>query len=151
FATSPDGRTIAVISFPSDGNRGTFELIDTSDLRVVKRIRYKQSTPLGLAFSPDSTTLAVGSITFTSDETQDQSYVRLWDVNSGKPITSDLPGIPTGVWLWSIAFSPDGRTLAGGGPVYPTKHATLDAARRRGYPLSSAAPWQLAATFPTPP
>lgn len=150
FATSPDGRTIAVISFPSGGNRGTIELIDTSDLRVVKRIRYKQSTPLGLAFSPDSTTLAVGSITFTSDETQDQSYVRLWDVNSGKPITSDLPGIPTGVWLWSMAFSPDGRTLAGGGPVYPTKHATLDAARGRVYLWSSAAPGQLAGSFGTP-
>jgi WD40 repeat protein/DNA-binding SARP family transcriptional activator len=150
FATSPDGRRIAVISFPSDGNRGTIELIDTSDLRVVKRIRYKQSTPLGLAFSPDSTTLAVGSITFTHAETQDQSYVRLWDVDSGKPITSDLPGIPTGVWLWSIAFSPDGRTLAGGGPVYPTKDASLDAASGRVYLWSTAAPGQLMGSFGTP-
>jgi WD40 repeat protein/DNA-binding SARP family transcriptional activator len=149
FATSPDGRTIAVISLASDGNRGTIALIDTSDLRVVKRIRYPESTPMGLAFSPDSTTLAVGSITFTGDETRDQSYVRLWDVDSGKPMTSDLPGIPTGVWLWSIAFSADGRTLAGGGPVYPTKDASLDAASGRVYLWSTAAPGQLAGSFET--
>jgi WD40 repeat protein/DNA-binding SARP family transcriptional activator len=150
FATSPDGRTIAVISLPSDGNEGTIELIDTSDLRVVKRIRYRQSAPMGLAFSPDSTTLAVGSITFTDDETQDQSHVRLWDVYSGKPMTSDLPGIPTGVWLWSIAFSTDGRTLAGGGPVYPTKDASLDQASGRVYLWSTAAPGQLPGSIETP-
>jgi WD40 repeat protein len=102
-----------------------------------------------LAFSPDSTTLAVGSITFTDDERQDQSYVRLWDVDSGKPMTSDLPGIQTGVWLWSIAFSPDGHTLAGGGPVYPTKDASLDAASGRVYLWSTAAPGQLAGSFET--
>jgi WD40 repeat protein len=149
FATSSDGRRIAVISFPPDGNRGTIELIDTSDLRVVRRIRYGQSTPLGLAFSPDSTRLAVSSVTFTGDETQDQSYVRLWDVDSGKPITSDLPGIPTGVWLWSLAFSPDGRALAGGGPVYQTKNASLDAASGRVYLWSTAAPGQLTGSFRT--
>jgi WD40 repeat protein len=103
-----------------------------------------------LAFSSDSTTLAVGSIIGTGDETQDQSYVRLWDVDSGKPVTSDLPGIPAGVWLWTIAFSPDGRTLAGGGPAYPTKDATLDQASGRVYLWTTTAPGQLPDSFETP-
>jgi WD40 repeat protein len=65
-------------------------------------------------------------------------------------MTSDLPGIPTGVWLWSIAFSPDGRTLAGAGPEYPTKDASLDQAAGRVYLWSPAAPGQLPGSFETP-
>lgn len=66
---------------------------------------------MGLAFSPDSSTLAVGSCCGPS-----RSYVRLWDVTSGRPETSDLPGIE-GTQVWALAFSPDGDTLAGGGTV----------------------------------
>ena len=66
---------------------------------------------MGLAFSPDSSTLAVGSWNGRS-----RSFVRLWDVISGRPETSDLPGIE-GTQVWALAFSPDGDTLAGGGPV----------------------------------
>jgi WD40 repeat protein len=149
FATSPDGRMIAVISWAPHGEAGTIELIDTSDLHVVKRITYAESTPEGLAFSPDSATLAVGSVTYSDDKTQVQSYVRLWDVDSGKPMTSDLPGIPPGVELWVVAYAPDGSTLAAGGPVYPTKDASLDAASGRVYLWSTAAPGQLAGSFET--
>jgi WD40 repeat protein len=42
--------------------------------------------------------------------------VRLWDVSSGRPKTSDLPGIE-GTQVWVLSFSPDGNTLAGGGIV----------------------------------
>jgi WD40 repeat protein len=149
FAMSPDGRLLAAISWPRD-RAGTIELIDTSDLHVVKRIRYAKSTPEGLAFSPDSTTLAVGSVTYPDDRTQVQSYVRLWDVDSGKPMTSDLPGIPPGVELWVVAYAPDGSTLAGGGPVYPTKDASLDEASGSVYLWSTVAPGQLADSFETP-
>jgi WD40 repeat protein len=140
---------LAVISWAPRGEAGTIELIDTSDLHAIRRIRYAKGEPVGLAFSPDSTTLGVSSITFTDDETQDQSYVRLWDVDSGKPMTSDLPGIPPGVWLWVIAFSPDGHTLACGGPVYPTKDASLDAASGRVFLWTTTAPGQLPDSFET--
>jgi WD40 repeat protein len=113
FAMSPDGRLIAVasVSNPQFGTAGTIALIDTSSLRVVRRIGYRGSSPMGLAFSPDSSTLAVGSCCGPS-----RSYVRLWDVTSGRPETSDLPGIE-GTQIWALAFSPDGNTLAGGGIV----------------------------------
>ena len=65
-------------------------------------------------------------------------------------MTSDLPGVPPGVELWVVAYAPDGNTLAGGGPVYPTKDASLDEASGRVYLWSTAAPGQLADSFETP-
>jgi WD40 repeat protein len=41
----------------------------------------------------------------------DDGDVKLWDVPTGK-LLSDLP---VGMTVWSLAFSPDGRTLAWGG------------------------------------
>jgi WD40 repeat protein/DNA-binding SARP family transcriptional activator len=115
FAISPNGRLIAVASVSgaqwTDGS-GTIALIDTSSLRVVLRIQYRGGSPMGLAFSPDSSTLAVGSWNYP----RYRSSVRLWNVASGRPKTSYLPGIH-GSQVWTFAFSPDGRTLAGGGIV----------------------------------
>jgi WD40 repeat protein len=62
------------------------------------------SYAIGLAFSPDSKTLAVGS----ADQT-----VHLWDVSA--PARPRLVGTPlTGPsgYAWAAAFSPDGETLA---------------------------------------
>jgi WD40 repeat protein len=135
---------IAVIGWVRHGEAGAIEVIDTADLHVVTRIRYPKSAPYGLAFSPNSMTLAVSSITFPDDDkTHDQSSVRLWDVESGEPTTSELPGIPTGTWLWALAFSPDGQTLAAGGPAYPTKDPSLDQASGRVYLWTTTAPGQL--------
>ncbi|WP_007510451.1 WD40 repeat domain-containing serine/threonine protein kinase [Pseudofrankia saprophytica] len=59
-------------------------------------------------FSPDSRTLAVGS---------DDATVRLWDVSNPtrrSPLGQPLTG-PPGTVVSSVAFSPDGHTLAAGG------------------------------------
>jgi WD40 repeat protein/energy-coupling factor transporter ATP-binding protein EcfA2 len=113
FAMSPDGRRLAVVSPPQTGVGGGIWLIDTSDLHVVRRIPQElngSSTPL--AFSPDSATLAVG--TWNGDRTD----VRLWDVASGK-MTATLHPAPAGQRLVTLAFSPDGSLLVGGGgPVH---------------------------------
>jgi DNA-binding SARP family transcriptional activator/WD40 repeat protein len=113
FALSPDGRMLAVPSSPPTGVGDGIWLIDTPDLRVVRRIPFKlngSSTPL--AFSPDSRTLAVG--TWNGERTE----VRLWDVASGR-MTAILHPIPDQQRLVTLAFSPDGSLLVGGGgPVH---------------------------------
>jgi DNA-binding SARP family transcriptional activator/WD40 repeat protein len=112
FAISPDGRMLAVPSSPETGVGDGIWLIDTSDLHVVRRIPLElngSSTPL--AFSPDSATLAVGTWN------HDRSDVRLWDVASGRMTAILHP--PFSQRLVTLAFSPDGSLLVGGGgPVH---------------------------------
>ncbi|MEO8217928.1 MAG: WD40 repeat domain-containing protein [Acidobacteriota bacterium] len=61
----------------------------------------------GLALSPDHNTLAVGNDTY--------NVVKMWDTNSGALRT--LEGRDSSIN--AVAFSPDGKSLAGGGVGYP--------------------------------
>jgi DNA-binding SARP family transcriptional activator/WD40 repeat protein len=135
FAMSPDGRMLAVPSSSKTGVGDGIWLIDTPDLHVVRRIPLKlngSSTPV--AFSPDSKTLAVG--TWNDDRTD----VRLWDVRSGR-MTAILRPTAANQRLVTLAFSPDGSLLVGGGgPVH----------RGLVYVWSPATPNQPPGQFRTP-
>jgi len=112
FAISPDGETIAVPSSREGyrfGEGGEVELIDASTLRIRAVIPYGDATPEGLGFSPDSATLAIGAWSFD----RFVSEVRLWDVESGRPISDDLPGIAPNSIVWGLSYSPDGSMIAG--------------------------------------
>ena len=126
---SPDGTTIAAASVNTDSVQ-LWRLTDADGLvRAGPDLGGMASYPIGLAFTPDSRTLAIGN----SDKN-----VYLWDVASPahpRPLGAPLTG-PSGQ-TWSLAISPDGKTLAAGAndgtvwlwnladPAHPALAATL--------------------------
>jgi eukaryotic-like serine/threonine-protein kinase len=95
---SPDGRILA--AYQRDAGVELWDMV-THTLRT--RLS-AESPPLALAFSPDSQLVA----TTPGPEDLDNA-VRIWDAQTGKEF-----GVCTGhkQAVWSVAFSPDGATLA---------------------------------------
>jgi len=101
---SPDGKYLAVAS-----SIGVF-LLDPLNLTEI--YFFKQRAPIGgenwiasIAFSPDSSVLAMGS---------DYNTIKLLDVKSRKEIGILGPWKNQCHWVISLAFSPDGSLLASG-------------------------------------
>ena len=95
-AWSPDGRTLA-----SGSRDGTVRLWNPNNGVNFAILRGHTDRVHGVAFSPDGRMLA--SVSWRSP------YVILWDVNSQSRIRTMSGGSG-----WSVAWSPDGQTLAVG-------------------------------------
>jgi WD40 repeat protein len=104
LAVSPDGRFVATGSWDSGslryGDLILWEVQNGREARHLKGpdVRGPTSAVTGLAFSPDSKRLASAMVDNT---------VRLWDVTSGKQISSFSGG------NGPLAFHPDGQRLVG--------------------------------------
>ena len=110
LAYSPDGLTLA-----GGTGRNTIGLWNTQTDTLINTLEHRGSV-LSLAFSPDDRTLAsgVGDISVRDDVSDDVSgdgTVRFWDIATGSVINT-LRGHSSDVY--SIAYSPDGSTLASG-------------------------------------
>ena len=120
-AFSPDGTTLASISQSSsdyslDGDKEVF-LWDVATFRVKHRLPGLTDYALSMAYSPDGSTIAAGSWDGT---------VVLWDTASGRQkdvLQGHTTAGPRGDFgsyqvdvggVYSVAFSPDGTTLASG-------------------------------------
>jgi WD40 repeat protein/serine/threonine protein kinase len=113
IAYSPDGKTLA-----SAGPGNIVRLWDTATGRALgEPLSGHERQVLSVAFSPDGKTLASGGDDWT---------IRLWDAATGRAIGEPLRGHeehrnePDAIsnlleGVISVAFSPDGKTLASGG------------------------------------
>jgi len=103
LAFSPDGKTLASITgtWLPDDVRGEVKLWDVATGKERVSVQGHPNRMLSLAFSADGKILATSSGT-----------VKLWDVETGKEKLELKFG--KGVLPWSLAFSPDSKTLATG-------------------------------------
>ena len=103
-AYSSDGKLLAAGGVGSAGSAGVIQVVDVSTRSLLKCLPTTALTVQSIAFSPDGKMLATGG---------EFNELELWDVSTGKLITTLPTGIDEGIN--TIAFSPDGTTLADGG------------------------------------
>ncbi|MBP1682169.1 MAG: hypothetical protein H6Q35_2508 [Proteobacteria bacterium] len=115
-AFSPDGRTVAsgggMVIFSSKDH--TIKLWDVATGRELRTLAGHGGAVNGLAFSPDGKTLVSagegGESGFFKSSDKDDT-IKLWDVASGSEL---LTFSGHGDEAKSVAFSPDGKTVASG-------------------------------------
>src|SRR4051794_22173353 len=114
IAFSPDGLTLATAS----GDFRAVSLWDVATGRVRAELSDHQGPLWSVAFSPDGTILAAASgvVPAVAESAGDgqEGEIRLWDLSGPRPRPrANLVGHAYGII--SVAFSPDGTTLASGG------------------------------------
>lgn len=111
MAFSPDGKFMALAGIP-----GMIYIWDLESHKTFSTLIGERSMVTGVIFSPNGKRLA-SRILVPSTESIPHEKIVLWDMNSlqtiGRPLTGqDATGSEAG--LISMAFSPDGMTLASG-------------------------------------
>jgi Tol biopolymer transport system component len=104
---SPDGKRVATC-----GSDNVVILWDAATLTRQAKLEGHTHRVVTVSFSPDGRRLASACGTSAAnDTTQAGGEVKIWDVATGKEVTSLPPATSTGVL--TIVFSPDGKRLAG--------------------------------------
>ena len=100
LAFSPDGCMIAT-------NTGMLWDAETGAPKTLSRDEVYFT-----AFSPDGRILATLVNMSEDKEAEESTAVQLWDAHTGA-LRAETSAGPASHWIFSVAFSPDGRTIAG--------------------------------------
>ncbi len=144
-AFSPDGKTVVAGSVDSGVGSGRVVLWDATNRKRVAdaTLHVKGGWVNSVAFSPDCRTVATS---YDSFEVIGRNGVVLWDVAARKRVAQEaltVEGVEGGK-VCSVAFGPDGRTLAAGYRQFDLIHpdqvknsgvALWDLADRKRLPL----------------
>ncbi|HYG49372.1 MAG TPA: hypothetical protein VD905_00640 [Flavobacteriales bacterium] len=118
--------SIGGISFTTDGSKVAFaisnakkgiEIYETATGKLVSRIDHKFDV-VGLAFSPDGTTMAAGGT---------DKNITLWNLATKKPVWTSEWHTGLDAYVFSVAFAPDGKTVAASGAGTGCKIRVYDA------------------------
>ena len=103
---SPDGRTIA-----NGGFDNSIHLWDVSTGTHKQALKGHKGDVYSVAFSPGGKTLASGGQAIGWESFKTENLIYLWDVSTGhhKQTFTETKGD-----VYSVSFSPDGKTLASG-------------------------------------
>jgi eukaryotic-like serine/threonine-protein kinase len=106
-----DGRELATAGGQWErGKPGTIRIWNVASGECLRTLTGHTECVHCIAYSPDGRWLASSAAYPTSRTVE----VKLWDAASGREIRSLLADNP----VWSLSFSPDGRSLAGGSGLY---------------------------------
>ncbi|HEY0073118.1 MAG TPA: WD40 repeat domain-containing protein [Abditibacteriaceae bacterium] len=128
---SPDGKWLATTGTPSQ----PVYLWNAQTGQLVRELPTPRILVRHLAFSPHSTTLAGGGIRFDALENRARSgEIVLWNIDTGAVLSEfHHPQNTMNTEIHSIAFSPDGKTLATGGIIFQrTKNVAAISATKQG-------------------
>jgi len=118
---SPDGSRIVTIL-----NDGTVRVWDPVTGIPVSALMRHQSAWVSASFSPDGRwviTAAGLNPTGSSEESRRQGSVRLWDANTGQPVSAPMH---EGCGVTSVEFSPDGKRALVGTRIGEVRIWTID-------------------------
>ncbi len=139
-AFSPDGGTLA----GGDGD-GAVIVWDARTRRPVgDPMKGHTRAVEAMAFSPDGGLLASGGNNGEGTDSGDHTVI-LWDTRTRQPVGDPLTGHTD--WIRSVAFSPDGRTLATAGADKTVILWDVATRQRIGDPLTGHTDWVQSVAF----